>query len=293
MESQFEFIIAREAQLMYRRAKEFEPVGGNLTKWRGTIPGHSTTANMKFEVEIDIPPDFPRQAPQVHMVTPTVHPQVDPNSGLVNLRILTYWRPDYHLYQVVNSLKGLFARIPPEFPDTFTSTIISTSSSASSSTVPTTPTIFQPPLQSLSQRPHHPTAPKQTPPIEETPTLPEESPKILDLKGQISNLESELHSLQQSLIQKEEQVARLEGRMDAHNVPRHGSVNNIVLPKNEREKQILDLQSEKIAVEDLIRTLEDKFECCEISATEYSNLYKSYQKQLFLVKEKLKKLGAK
>lgn len=116
MDAQLEFILAREAQLIYRRAREFEPVGGSLTKWRGSIPGRLPSQNVNFEVEILIPPDFPRSPPQVIMVTPTDHPQVDPKTGIISLRILSSWRPDYHLYQVINSVKGLFARFPLNYP---------------------------------------------------------------------------------------------------------------------------------------------------------------------------------
>ncbi|MFX1296403.1 MAG: ubiquitin-conjugating enzyme E2 [Promethearchaeota archaeon] len=304
MDSQFDFILAREAQLIYRRAREFKPVNGNLTQWRGSILGRDSNKTIKFEVEILISPEFPRQAPQVKMITPTDHPQVDPNTSNLNLRILTYWRPEYHLYQVINSIKGLFARIPPKLPDTFTSTLIPSLYEASFPETPTSPPTFQSPTFSPPKT-VTPTASSKTVTLivsskTKTPTtsskevkhaMPEESPKILDLKHQISHLESELTSLQKTLVNKEEEVARLEGRMDAHNIPIHGQVDEVLLPQDPNDKQILDLQSEKIAVEDLIRTLEDKFEFGEISSGEYAKLYKSYQKELFLIKQKLKEMG--
>ncbi len=292
MDSQFEFILAREAQLMYRRARDFEPANGDLTKWHGSIPGRLPSQNIKFEVEISIPPEFPRRPPQVTMITPTSHPQVDPATGKVNLRILTYWRPEYHLYQVVNSIKGLFARIPPQLPDTFASKLIPLKSQPSTSKKPVkTPIPHQKSPIIAPPSSIHPPPDSKTADLAEKPLIPEESPKILELKDQIARLESELASLQHSLLSKEEEVARLEGRMDVHNIPKRGAVNEIILPQDPKNKQILDLQSEKIALEDLIRTLEDKFEIGEINATEYSKLYKSYQKQLFLVKQKLKELG--
>ncbi|HUY01108.1 MAG TPA: ubiquitin-conjugating enzyme E2 [Candidatus Deferrimicrobium sp.] len=297
MSSQFEFILAREAQLMYRRAREFEPVAGNLTKWRGSIPGRGPYENIQFEVEILIPSDFPRQAPKVIMVTPTDHPQVDPRSGELNLRIITYWRSEYHLYQVINSIKGIFARISPKLPDTFASTLTSPQEEVPNQLEQAPPTPFQ------TQLPVIPQAPSPAPPIKseqpsaETSTpfsseIPEETPKVKELKTQIDMLEDELQSLQKSLVNKTEEVARLEGRMDVHNVPRLGDrIAEILLPQNPRDKQILDLQSEKIAVEDLIRTLEDKFECGEINSTEYAQLYKNYQKELHLINQKLKEMG--
>ncbi|NVM30767.1 MAG: hypothetical protein HWN65_18140 [Candidatus Helarchaeota archaeon] len=291
--SQLEFILAREAQLMYRRAREFEPVAGNLSRWRGSIPGRGPHKEISFELEITIPQEFPRQAPTVIMVTPTVHPQVDPSTGYLNLRILTYWRPEYHLYQVINSIKGLFARVPPKLPDTFSSTLVPSESPPPTQSRPSPPQTFQStPSPRTTPSPilprKEPT--RAPPPVSE---MPAESPKVKELKSQISGLEEELASLQNGLISKTEEVARLEGQMDAHNVPRVGQdrISQIIHPQSDKDTQILDLQGEKIALEDLIRTLENKFENGEISSSEYAKLYKSYQKQLHLVNKKLREMG--
>jgi ubiquitin-protein ligase len=292
VDSQFEFILAREAQLMYRRAVEFQPVNGNLTHWRGYVVGRGSTQNMKFEVEIHLPQDFPRAPPMVNLITPIGHPHVDPNTGSLSLRILTYWRPEYHLYQVVNSIKGLFARIPPTLPDTFASNLVPPAA-AGTKQHPSPPSPAPSPAVIPSAPATQKPAQKPSPPKPTKPLVPEESPHIMELKGQIGSLESELSGLQKSLMSKEEEIARLEGRMDAHNVARHGTVNEIAIPKDPTEKNILDLQSEKIALEDLIRILEDKFEYGEINSGEYAKLYKTYQKQLFLIKQKLKQLGIK
>ncbi|NVM54545.1 MAG: hypothetical protein HWN66_12645 [Candidatus Helarchaeota archaeon] len=291
--SQFEFILAREAQLMYRRAREFEPISGNLSRWRGSIPGRGHYKDIKFEVEISIPADFPRQAPVVTLITPTNHPQVDPTTGNLTLRILSYWRSEYHLYQVVNSIKGLFARVPPKLPDTFSSTLTTSVSKDEPPQKPDYPPPFQPP-SSPKSIPSHPTSrkkPQKAPrPASE---MPEESPKVKELKSQVSKLESELSSLQTNLVNKTEEIARLEGQMDVHNVPRTGPdrIDQILHPKNGKDTQLLDLQSEKIALEDLILTLENKFEIGEINSSEYAKLYKSYQKQLHLINKKLNELG--
>ncbi len=306
--SQFEFILAREAQLMYRRAREFQPVDGNLTRWRGLIPGRGYHKDMNFEVEITIPPEFPQNTPIVTMITPTEHPQVDPSTGNLTLRILTYWRLEYHLYQVVNSIKGLFARIPPKLPDTFASTLVPPPApptpfqsfpSIKDKAAPPTP--FEPIPVSIEKNIVPPSPFQPSPPPKEemvqahSPILeiPAESSKVKELKSQISGLESELAQLQKSLMSKTEEVTRLEGRMDVHNVPRTGPnrINDILLPKNDKESQLLDLQSEKIALEDLIQNIETKFEMGELSSTEYAKLYKSYQKQLHQVNQKLKEKG--
>ncbi len=291
--SQFEFVLAREAQLMYRRAKEFEPVSGNLSTWRGSIPGRGHYKDIKFEVEILIPPDFPRTAPKVTVITPSDHPQVDPRTGNLTLRILAYWRPEYHLYQVINSIKGLFARIPPKLPDTFSSHLpvapVRENIPKETRPLSSPQSTHVPPMSAPQTRPKKAKAKKKLPVTE----IPEETPKVKELKTQISDLESELASLQGNLMEKTEEVARLEGQMDVHNVPRTGPdrINQILQARTDKGGQILDLQSEKIALEDLIQTIEKKFEVGEITSVEYAKLYKSYQKQLHLVNKKLKELG--
>lgn len=297
MNAQLDFILAREAQLMYKRAREFEPVNGDLGRWRGVIPGQDPM-NIRFEIEITIPPEFPRQAPVVTVLTPTDHPLVDPATGYLNLRILTYWRPEYHLYQVVNSIKGIFARTPPKLPDTFSSKLVRPSSEVSSPEISES----QPPFEATpegsssaetSQSVDEPEAEATHPPFTYSSPMPEESPKFKELKGQVTDLEKELETLQKTLMKKEQTIARLESRMDVHNVPKYGPdrIAEILQPENPKDEQINELQSEKIAIEDLMRTLEEKFENGEIGATEYANIYKSYQKELYLLNEKLKELG--
>jgi hypothetical protein len=46
---------------------------------------------------------------------------------------------------------------------------------------------------------------------------------------------------------------------------------------------LLELESEKIAIEDLLASLEEKFADGELSATDYTKLYRQYKKQLYLV----------
>lgn len=65
-----------------------------------------------------------------------------------------------------------------------------------------------------------------------------------------------------------------------------------MVPEDHVYREILDVESEKIAIEDLIRTLEEKFEAGEVGPTEYTKLYKKYKKQLYIVNKRLEKLQA-
>ena len=226
---------------------------------------------------------------------------MDPASGNLTLRILSFWRLEYHIYQVVNSIKGLFARIPPKLPDTFSSNLPTSPVREPISHETAPPSPFQASLTPKlpPQRPHPiPAQPPQRPPTKSPSPppvvdIPEESPHGKELKSQLDQQESELASLKGNLMNKTEEVARLEGQMDVHNVPRTGPerINQILQARTDKDGQILDLQSEKIALEDLIQTIENKFEVGEINSVEYAKLYKSYQKQLHLVNQKLKELG--
>ncbi|TFF86544.1 MAG: hypothetical protein EU551_01160 [Promethearchaeota archaeon] len=259
MSDQLDFILAKEAELLYKRAKEFEPIGGNLKLWRGSIPGRGEFKGTDFELEIQIPDTFPKQPPIVKMLTPTEHPRVDEKTGKVNLRILNYWRPDYHVYQIINSIKGLYARIPPKVASL---------------------------LNKNLQKDKEPTpAPTST-------ESPVSSSKEHKLEKQIERLEKEMDSLRTSITSKDEEVAHLRGQLDVHNVPDEGKskLESILMPSDPVKKQIMDLESEKIAVEDLLQTLEEKFDMAEIGSGEYSRLYKKYTKDLFLINKKLEEL---
>ena len=60
------------------------------------------------------------------------------------------------------------------------------------------------------------------------------------------------------------------------------------MPADPNQRQSLDLESEKIALEDLVRSLEEKYEAGDITPTDYAKLYRKYKKELFLIDKKLK-----
>jgi ubiquitin-protein ligase len=252
--------LAREAQLLYNRAPEFKPVSGDLRRWRGSIPGRGPYRNVNFEVEITIPTGFPNAPPQVRMITPTEHPYLDENTGLLRLSIISGWKPEYHVYQVINTVKGMFAQIPPR-----------PSTRAVAASPPLAP---RPPMPSPPPQTYRPVA-SSPPPETATPSLPRKPDDVSKLKDQISTLE--------------EEVAHLRGKITVHNVPQEGSDNleGVLLPSEPKQREMLNLESEKIALEDLVRSLEEKYEAGDISPTDYTRLYKRYKKELFLVDKKI------
>jgi ubiquitin-protein ligase len=251
--------LAREAQLLYNRAPEFKPAYGDLRTWRGAIPGRGSYRNMKFEVEITVSPGFPRVPPKVRMITPVDHPYVDDTTGIVRLSILSSWRPEYHIYQVINTVKGMFAQIPPK---------------PSNRGSYTQPPADQRRAPVSSETGYRPTA--TPPPASPTSSTSPKPDAVNKLRQQISSLEDE--------------VAHLKGKMTAHNVPEEGPdrLEQVLMPADPSQRQSLDLESEKIALEDLVRSLEEKYEAGDITPTDYAKLYRKYKKELFLIDKKLK-----
>lgn len=242
----FYLIISREAQLMYERAKGFSPSKGDLTIWQGEIAGRGEYRGLKFEVEIKIPRTFPYDPPSVRMVSPTDHPNVDPETGRVHLGILDQWRPEYHVYHVINTLKGVFAKVPPRplFKPITKKTVVAT------------------PSEKESQA-----------------TMPSEVVEKTNI------LEKQVKELQKRLQEKDEEIALLKARLTAHATQElpASSVSTVKLEADER----LELESEKIAIEDLLQSLEEKFEGGKIDPAEYTRLYRKYKKEWYIVTKKL------
>ncbi len=104
-----DLILSREAQLIYLKSPGFEPHQGLLTTWKGMIP----TVNGPIEVMIYLLEGFPAVPPKVKILTEVEHPNVMKNNEL-RLQILDRWRPNYHVYQVINDMTRLFNRVPPK-----------------------------------------------------------------------------------------------------------------------------------------------------------------------------------
>jgi len=106
-----DIILAREANLMYEKGRGFEPMNGDMTRWRGLIPGRGEFKGRYFTVEIEVLGGFPATPPLVKMVSEVEHPRVT-KGGIIDLWIVKRWNPEYHMFQIANSIKGLFAREP-------------------------------------------------------------------------------------------------------------------------------------------------------------------------------------
>jgi len=106
-----DIILAREAKWMYEKGRGFEPIKGDMTRWRGLIPGRGEFKNRFFTVELEMLDGFPATPPLVKMISDVDHPRVG-KGKIIDLWIVRRWNPEYHLFQAANSIKGLFAREP-------------------------------------------------------------------------------------------------------------------------------------------------------------------------------------
>jgi ubiquitin-protein ligase len=104
-------ILAKEYSLVMERAYAFEPIEGNLTKWRGFVSAISDEGELPVEVEIGLPNAFPDAPPEIEILTPITHPNIN-NDGFLEMRVLARWRPSYHLFQVIVEVIRLFSKVP-------------------------------------------------------------------------------------------------------------------------------------------------------------------------------------
>ncbi|MHA1978607.1 MAG: ubiquitin-conjugating enzyme E2 variant [Candidatus Hodarchaeales archaeon] len=97
-------------------------------------------------------------------------------------------------------------------------------------------------------------------------------------------LRTELTSKNDQLTAKDEELARLRARSI---VSPNDSSNTRTIKISDQE----ELESERIAISDLLSSLEDRYAAGEISIFEYSRLYKKYTKELYLLRKQLQYLS--
>lgn len=97
-------------------------------------------------------------------------------------------------------------------------------------------------------------------------------------------LRTEMSSLSQQMQEKDEELARLRAQQVVQ-VQSSRSDEHTSLSAQD------NLESERIALSDLLASLEDRYAAGEISIFEYSRLYKKYTKELYLIRKQLEHLG--
>ncbi|MHA1995584.1 MAG: ubiquitin-conjugating enzyme E2 variant [Candidatus Hodarchaeales archaeon] len=103
-------------------------------------------------------------------------------------------------------------------------------------------------------------------------------------KVETKALRTELTSMNAQLTEKDEELARLRARSIMSSEDTSGTRRMKISDQEE-------LESERIAISDLLSSLEDRYAAGEISIFEYSRLYKKYTKELYLLRKQLQYLS--
>ncbi len=97
-------------------------------------------------------------------------------------------------------------------------------------------------------------------------------------------LRTEVSTLSQQIQEKDEELARLRAQQ----------VVKVQSSQNDGKTSLSaqdNLESERIAISDLLSSLEDRYASGEISIFEYSRLYKKYTKELYIIRKQVEHLG--
>ena len=214
-----------EAEMMYKKIGEFSPVEGNLRKWVGHIKTRNN--DLTLTVNVELPENYPQVPPIIRINPPVSHSIID-KDGKINIRLINFWQPQNHLYQVVNYLKAMFWKEEPI--KLFTAT------------------------------------------IEKKKTQIKQKPKkIKKVKKQISKKE-ELE------ISRSEMEDKIRSQF---------SLDDVSLTLKDK---VLDLQSEKLSIINLVESLDSVFQKGEVSPEIYSKLYKKYYDILVQINDELKEM---
>lgn len=108
--------LALEAKTIEEEEPSFQPLNGDLTKWRGFILGTSVYDGGVFRIELNVDRSYPFKPPKARFLTPIWHPNIT-REGRICLGILGKdWSPSINLVGVIEAIRNLLSFPNPHDP---------------------------------------------------------------------------------------------------------------------------------------------------------------------------------
>jgi ubiquitin-protein ligase len=282
-----ESILAREAQLIFSNVNGFN-MGESLRVWRGKVKAGPPN-NKLYEFEFILPHGFPNEKPILKAKSTIFHPNVS-HDGYVNLDILERWRPEFHGYQVLLQLMSLLRRSPPQREPAYASSIKSKDHG-----------YIARPESSLKDTARSNIIRKAINEPGSSGTTKRREPQQQEIQD-LAILKKQMSTMREQMTKQEEELTRFRAREAIGISP--GSKTDLSSKKSslqaqeafkhlKTDDQVAELESEQIAISELMAGLQEKYQTGELSIFDYSKLYKKYSRDLYILRKKLDYIRSK
>eukprot|EP01087_Luapelamoeba_hula_P008236 TRINITY_DN204_c0_g1_i1.p1 TRINITY_DN204_c0_g1~~TRINITY_DN204_c0_g1_i1.p1 ORF type:complete len:151 (-),score=20.70 TRINITY_DN204_c0_g1_i1:156-608(-) len=94
------------------------PIGDNLYRWKATItgPDGSPFEGGKFELELEMPLEYPFKAPKAKFLTKIYHPNVKSDGQLCSEVLNEGWSPQLKIPEVLLTIRQVLSEPNPDNP---------------------------------------------------------------------------------------------------------------------------------------------------------------------------------
>ncbi|EGG18408.1 ubiquitin-conjugating enzyme E2 [Cavenderia fasciculata] len=93
-------------------------VGDNLHKWKATVIGPEGSPFEKgtFEIDLDIPNDYPFKPPALKFTTKIYHPNIKSDGSVCSELLSQNWSPQLKIQDVLVTIRALLTEPNPDNP---------------------------------------------------------------------------------------------------------------------------------------------------------------------------------